>query len=468
MAVGRERLGPALYLGGGLALVGAAGYAFVALTGHTLPPAEAAAAASVYLMVNIIGPGLFSALEQETSRSVSAEIAAGRDPGRVTRNAALLAAATLAGVVVLLLAVSPVLTGTALGGRWGLFAAVLLSVVTSAAVYVVRGLVGGRQRFTGYAATLGAEGVARILPCLVLALAGAADVVAYAIAFAAGSAFGALAGLPWLRRPVGSRTAAPDASVIPLAAAARGGSAAVPLDEPRDPDAARGAGEPSEPVAARGQGPPTVRRMAQGLSFLAGGTLLMLLVANLAPIVVTPRLSGDAATAAAFASAFVLARVPLFLFAPVQAVLLPALTRAATRGELDRVRATLRRILLAVAAVGLPAVVASYLVGPWAVQVLFGADVRLPAAVVGLLGVSTVGFMVGQALQPGLVALGRHQAVTVAWLAGAVVLVTILALPGDALRAGVTGQLGGAAVVVVVMLGALHRDLGKRRRPRRQ
>lgn len=432
------RLGPALYLGGGLALVGAAGYAFVALTGHTLPPADAAAAASVYLMVNIIGPGLFSALEQETSRSVSAEIAAGREPGRVTRNATLLAAAALAGVIVLLLAVSPVLTGKALGGRWGLFAAVLLSVVTSAAVYVVRGLVGGRQRFTGYAATLGAEGVARILPCVVLAMAGAADVVAYAIAFAAGSAFGALAGLPWLRTPAVSR---------PLA---------------DGPDAVHALGITDRSAAEAAVAAPGVGRMARGLSFLAGGTLLMLLVANLAPIVVTSRLAGDAATAAAFASAFVLARVPLFLFAPVQAVLLPALTRSAIRGELDRVRATLRRILLAVAAIGIPGVVASFLVGPWAVQVLFGADVRLSGAVVGLLGVSTVGLMVGQVLQPGLVALGRHQVVTIAWGAGAVVLVTILALPGGALRAGVTGQLGGAAVVVVIMLVALYRDLGKR------
>jgi hypothetical protein len=48
------------------------------------------------------------------------------------------------------------------------------------------------------------------------------------------------------------------------------------------------------------------------------------------------------------------------------------------------------------------------------------------------------------------------------------VLVTFLALPGDALRAGVTGQLASAAVVVVVMLGALHRDLGKRNRAGQQ
>lgn len=418
----RQRFGPALYMGGGLALVGAAGYGFVALAGHTLPPAEAAAVASLYLMVNIIGPGLFSALEQETSRSVSAGLAGGRGLGSVVRHAWMLAAGLLGAILVLLLAVSVPLTDATLAGEWGLFLAVLLSVATSAAVYLVRGLLGGTQRFTGYAATLGAEGIARILPCVVIALSGVADAVWYALFFAAGSGFGALAGLLWLRRP-----AEPAADVVTDAVTAEPGSG---------------------------------RQMARGLSFLVGGTMLMLVVMNVAPIVVTPRLADQAATAAAFASAFVLARVPLFLFAPVQAMLLPSLTRAATRGELGEVRAKLRLILLAVGAIGIPGVVASFFAGPWAVQVLFGAEVRLPGIVVGLLGVSTVGLMVGQTLQPGLIALGRHRSVTGAWLAGTVVLVGLLALPGDPIRAGVIAQLAGAALVVVIMLVTLSRALG--------
>lgn len=410
-------------MGGGLALVGAAGYGFVALAGHTLPPAEAAAVASLYLMVNIIGPGLFSALEQETSRSVSAELAGGRGAGAVMRHAWMLALGLLGGVLVVLLVISPLLTGEALAGQWGLFAAVLLSVVTSASVYLVRGMLGGSQRFTGYAATLAAEGLARILPCVVLAISGMPDAVWYALFFAAGSGFGALAGLMWLRRP-----AQPGA----------------------DPDGA-------EPASARG--------MARSLSFLVGGTMLMLVVMNVAPIVVTPRLAEDAVTAAAFASAFVLARIPLFLFAPVQAMLLPSLTRAATRGEFGEVRAKLRLILLAVGAIGLPGVLLSFLVGPWAVQVLFGAEVRLSGVVVGLLGVSTIGLMVGQVLQPGLIALGRHRSVTCAWLVGTVALVGLLALPGDPIRAGVIAQLVGAALVVTIMLGTLSRTLRNRMVP---
>src|SRR5688500_10159765 len=115
-------------MAGGLALGGAAGSGFVALAGQTLDPEHAAALASLYLMVNSIGPGVFSALEQETSRSISAEAAAGRDTGVVTRHAWLLAAALLAGLLVVLLAISPILTDQAFAGQWGLFVAVLLSV----------------------------------------------------------------------------------------------------------------------------------------------------------------------------------------------------------------------------------------------------------------------------------------------------------------------------------------------------
>jgi len=413
-------------MAGGLAVVGAAGYGFVALAGHTLAPADAAALASLYLMVNIIGPGVFSALEQETSRSVSAEAAAGRGIGVVARHAWLLAAALLAALLVILLAVSPILTDQAFAGQWGLFVAVLVSVVTSAAVYVVRGLLGGTQRFTGYSTTLGAEGVTRILPCIVIAALGMPDSTTYALIFAAGSGFGALMGLFWLRRG------------------------------PSQPSV-----EPTDVVVE----PASVRRMARSLSLLVGGTLLMLIVMNVAPIVVTARLSEDAATAAAFASAFVLARIPLFLFAPVQAMLLPSLTRAAAAHDLAAVRARLRVIIMAVLAIGLLGVLASFAVGPWAVQVLFGAEVRLSGVVVGLLGVSTVGLMTGMVLQPGLIALGQHKSVTAGWASGTVALVALLALPGDPIRAGVIAQLVGGALVVVIMTRALSKALRVDRQP---
>ena len=53
-------------------------------------------------------------------------------------------------------------------------------------------------------------------------------------------------------------------------------------------------------------------------------------------------------------SLFVLARIPLFLFAPVQAFLLPTLTAGAEHGDIAQVRYRVRVALLAVGGVGCP------------------------------------------------------------------------------------------------------------------
>jgi O-antigen/teichoic acid export membrane protein len=409
-------------MGGGLLVVGAAGYGFLAVTGRTLSTADAAAVSAFYLLVNIIGPGVFVALEQETSRSVSASLAAGGAAAPIARRAAALAGLVLLGVLVVLAVVAPVLVSRVLGGHWSLLGALLLGTTTSAMVYLVRGVLGGSRRFGGYSATLAMEGAARLVPCVAVAASGAPGATRYALLFAAGSAVGAAAGLPWLRH----------------------------LDRPHAP-----AGRASGSLAG----------MARATVVLAGSTLLAQLVANLAPIVVSARLVGDTATAAAFTSAFILVRVPFFLFAPVQAMLLPTLTAAATTGRVADFRRTLRLILTVIAAVGVPGAVASLVVGPLAVQVLFGAHVRLSGPLLGVLGIGTIGLMVAQVLQPALVALGGHAVVTTAWLAGSVVLTGLLFLPGSPVAVAVLAQLIGSAVVVAVLAGGLRQLTGYRRTP---
>lgn len=409
------RLGPAALMGGGLLVLGGAGYAFVALAGHTLSTADAAAIAAFYLLTNILGPGVFVALEQETSRAVSAGLAEGGQLGPIVRRAVRLGTGLLAAVAGVLLVAAPVVVPGSLGDRWGLFAALVLGTVTSAVVYLVRGVLGGRRRFPGYAATMATEGLARLLPCLLIALTGSPSATGYALVFAGGSLCGALAGLPWLRgRPVAPRT------------------------DPGPVDAVEGA------TAGR-------------LWLLVGSTVLGQLVANLAPVVVTARLTADTAAAAAFASAFVLVRIPVTLFAPVQAMQLPALTRAAIRGETAELRRRLRLVLLAAAGVGAVGVLLAVLVGPFAVQVLFGAKVRLSETVLGALGVGTLVLVLAQVLQPALVALRRHPAVTRSWLAGSVVLTGLLFLPIHPVTAAVLAQLAGSVTVASGMWIAVRR-----------
>jgi O-antigen/teichoic acid export membrane protein len=309
-----------------------------------------------------------------------------------------------------------VLVPRVLAGHGGLFAAVLLGAVTSLLVYLARGLLGGLRMFGGYAATLGVEGLARLVPCLVIAAADAPGVVWFAVVFAAGSAFGSLAGVPAVRH----------------------------LDY---------AGPPAEG---------SVVGLARAVVTLAGATLLLQVVANLAPVVVTARSLGDAAPAAAFAAAFVLVRIPILLLAPVQAMLLPNLTAAAATQRWPEMRRLLRLGLLAVAALGVPTVVVAWTAGPWAVRVLFGARVDLPGWVLATLAVSTVAITVTQILQPALIAVGRHRAVAMSWLLGAVLLVVLLALPGDPIHAAVAAQLAASLLAVAGMVLSLPAVLRRR------
>lgn len=411
-------------MGAGLVVVGIAGYVFLALAGHAFSTADAAALASFYLIVSIVGPGVFVGLEQETSRSTSAWLARDRRFGIVARHAALVGAALLAVVAVALLLIGPLLTDKALSGQWGLFAAIFVAVSAAAAMYLVRGLLGGMQRFGGYAATLTVEGLVRLLLCVTVVVLGNPDATWYAITFGVGTVLAVAAGLPWLRHPHAG--AVPDT---------------VDTVDTID-DAA------------------SLRAMARRLVLMVAAAFGFQLVANLAPIVVTAKLgAADTATAAAFASAFVLVRIPVLLFAAVQAMLLPALTKAATVGDFATVRATLGKFLAAVAVIGTPTVLLALLIGPEAVELLFGAKVRLPSGVVGLLAIGTVLVLTTQVLMPALLALGKHRIVTMAWALGTVVLVGALTLPFSPTAAAAWAQIAGCGAVVLTMALSLSRTL---------
>ena len=83
-------------------------------------------------------------------------------------------------------------------------------------------------------------------------------------------------------------------------------------------------------------------------------------------------------------------------------------------------------------------------------------------------GIGTIALMVAQALQPALVALGRHRSVTWSWLAGSVLLTGLLFLPGNPVHAALIAQLAGSALVVAGMAWALIAELRGRAGTRAQ
>ncbi|HEV7761016.1 MAG TPA: hypothetical protein VGO78_18550 [Acidimicrobiales bacterium] len=420
-------------------MVGVGGFGFLVVVGHTTSVTAKAALSALYLIGNVAGPGLFAGLEQETSRVVSSGLAAGIDPRPGLRRAAAVGVGMAGVATLVLLALAPLLVPRSFAGHAGLMLWLLLGVVGSAEVFLVRGILGGTRRFGGYAVTLAVEGLARLLPCLAVAALGVTNVNVYGLIFAGATGAAAVAAYPWLRRGGLLPELQSEPESAPVSASAGSSAAAAVVA-----------------VVAAGH---SLRGIVRGVAFLGVATLLAQLVANLAPLVVTGRMLGsgpDELAAVAFGFAFVLTRAPLLLFSPVQALLLPRLTTAVVRGELDVVRAQVRRGLGAVAVVALGGVVAAGVAGPWAVQTLFGSEARPSALVMALLGVSTGLLMVVQLLQPVLVAVGRHRTASMAWIVGTAVLVGLLVLPGPAITAALVAQLTAAVTVALVsVLGLL-------------
>lgn len=413
------RFGTAAHLAAGLGVLGAAGYAFVAVVGHVFHgPADAGALnalISLYMLVNIIGPGVFAAVEQETSRAVSAAAARGEPLRPVARRAGVLAVRAFGALVVAVLVAWPLVLGRVLEWRPGMLVALLVAIAGAAAVYWVRGLLGGQQRFAAYAQTLYVEGAVRLLPCLVLLVLALEVPSAYGFAFAAGSAVAALCVLPALRRS-SLELPAPDAAAAPDG-------------------------------------------MGRSLLYLIGAIALSQLLANLAPVVVTYRSPDDLVAAAVFGSTFVLARVPLFLFAPVQAVLLPQVTRAVAGGRHHEVVRRLRQAIALVAGLGVLGIAGCVWLGPWAAERLFNTAYRPSVGTLAMLGAATLVMMLALVVQPTLVALGRQRTVTIGWIAGSVVFLVVLVVGPEPITAALAAQLAGPLVVLAVLLVGVLRAL---------
>ncbi len=361
-----RRVGVAAHLAIGVVVLGGAAYAFVAVVAHVFADPQDAgvlsALISLYLLTNIVGPGVFTPLEQQTIRAVSAAQLHDQDLQPVIRRSAVLALWWATGVGLLVLASWPLGLDRVLDGRAVLLASLIAGIVGSGSAYWARGVLGGQQRFRAYASTYYVEGAVRLVPCLVLLVLGVHAPEPYAFPLALGSLVAALGVARLLRAPASSG------------------------------------------------GPAGTHHMGRSLSLLVAAALLSQTMANLAPVVVTYRSQDDLVGAAVFGSTFVLARIPLFVFAAVLATLLASLTKAAARGDRDELRRQLSRAAWLVALVGAAGVLGAVLVGPWAAEVLFSAAVPPSVLTLGALAFATLLMMLALLVQAALVALGRPSA----------------------------------------------------------
>jgi O-antigen/teichoic acid export membrane protein len=398
-----RRGGTAAHVAGSQVALAASNYILLAIAARHLEPAGFAAVSAYYLLINTVGRGLFAAVELETTRAVAAGTHGMRAALRHT-------GVLLVGALVLLGLAAPLLTG-------GVATVALLAVgaVTMAASYLVRGPLAGRQRYGRYAATFWIEAGVGLAAAVVLTVIDEHATAAWiaVLALAPGVAPLVLRGVV---RPSSSEEGTP--------AGTRWG-------------ARPAAGAHGEAGARSGITAPLGPVLWSAALLLAGQG-----VWNLAPVLVTARLSDAATLAAGFTTVAVVVRAPVLLFPTVQAMLLPRLAGGAR---------TPRTLVAAVVAAGMVWVALATVAVPFVAALVFGTTASPPSWIVALLALSIALGAVAQVAQAQMVAARRTHAAALAWLGGLVALLAIGLVVAPPVTAASIGQLAAGGLV----LGAL-------------
>ncbi|MCL1870978.1 MAG: hypothetical protein FWF90_11275 [Promicromonosporaceae bacterium] len=396
-----------LWVAIGLGLFGLSNFVFIALVGRDLGPAGSAPVGVAWTVLNALGIGLFQPLEQDAGRRLAAGRA--RGVGANLARAVRLGLWGSAAIVVVGLALMPWIADAVFSGAREIVVVVVLGLVGQAIAYYARGVLAGSGLFVRYGAQLAADGALRIVLAVVLFVLPTQSRLLY--------------GLVLVVAPVAATllTAVPP-TLLRLARAHR-----------------------ELPVG-------------QHLGSLVGASSFAQLLANLGPIALaalaTPEQQG---LSGSFVAGVTIARIPLFVFAAIQAVFLPALAAQLARGDLAGYRRSVRNAFAATGALALAGVLGLWLLGPWALRLVYGDQFDLSRATLTVIAASGGVFMLAQVCAQALLAHVRERLVAIGWFGGLVVALVTLALPG-ALDLRVAWALTiGAAVSFVVLAGALVR-----------
>ncbi|GAA0611494.1 hypothetical protein GCM10010174_31210 [Kutzneria viridogrisea] len=356
--------------------------------------------------------GLGSALnplEQEVSRLS----ALARGEGRPTSGAALQTAAVAGGLIILVsvLVLLPPVTNRLVGGHGELVLIAVVGGLAFTAQYCVRGLLVGQDRIRLYGGIIVTEALIRLVLIGVVVLAGLTGMVWLAVAVALGS-------FAWLAFAVTS------ARLVDW----------------------RGGWQPWRAVAGR----IVILMISAGLTacVITGYPVLVKLLAS----------SGESTAVGALFSALTLARLPLLLFSPVQAMAVPAVVRLSHSEDGRRqLRALLVKIVLGALGLALVGAALGGLIGPWILSVIYPNLAPVAGWAVAGLVWSSVLMAAVLLFAAVMVANTRVDHVLITW--GVVVAVSALLLlfaPGDTVFRAVLGlavaPTAGLGVAVALVL----------------
>lgn len=392
-----------------LLVAGVATYAFFKVGNVAVGGEEAfEPIVSMWFATFALAPGFFLPLEQELGRALAHRRAMGQGTGPVVRKIARLGLALTAIVIAVMALASPVIANSYFDGNWVMVAALILAFAAYAPAHLARGICAGNGRFREYGIILGSDGVIRIVLCVLLAVIGITAAGAYGLAVAASPLFA----VAYVYR--------------------------------------RG-------VLGTDDGPPASwREVTPNLGWLLLGSVFAASLLNAGPIAAS-LLADDTEKelVTQFGYGVLLARIPLFLFQAVQAALLPRLSRLAARGELTEFRSGLKRLMMAVLAVGVVGTTGAFVLGSWAIEIVYNA--QLSGRTLAVLALGSACYMVALATAQAVIALKGHALVSVGWGIGAAVFVLGTAFSSNDLFRRVEIGLLASSIAAMVSFGVALR-----------
>lgn len=393
----------------GLGVLGLASFAFLSVSGRALGPAELAPLGTLWVLVNALGPALFQPLEQEVGRAVADRAAHGHGARPVFLRACGIATGVIVLAATVLFTARRPLADEVFAGQQILVLGLLLGLVGLGAEHLTRGAFAGGGAFPRYGTQLAVDGVLRIGSAAVLAVVGVTTAGWYGVFLGLAPIVAVLATAGWL-------------------------------------------GPANRPGPHHSWG-----ELGHAVGWLTLGALASQFVINAAPVAANLLAGADEqARAGVFISVLVLARVPLFLFAAIQASFLPGMAALAAAGDTEGFRRRLNLIAGAVTALGVAGLLVIVAVGPWLVRLVYGSEYVTTRTDLWPLAAASGLFMLASVLAQTLVSVRAYRASVLGWLAGTAAFLLGLLVPLRLEQRVGLAFLAGSAVAVLVLAVAMR------------
>lgn len=394
-------------VGIGLFISGVTSYAFFKVGQLALGKEHFKPIVALWFITFALVPGFLLPVEQEVGRALAHRRALMQGGHPVIKKMIPLAVGLSAILVVLVAALSPLLTSHMFEGYWMVTIALVFTIIAYVPMHLSRGIASGSGRFIAYGTIMGVDGAVRIIACIILWKLNVTSVGPYAFAVA----------------------------LSPLFAVA----AVFVRGETRTEDG---------PEA-------TYAELTPNLGWLLLGSIMAAGLVNAGPIGVDILANASQASmVTAFGNGVLMARVPLFLFQAIQASLLPRLARLAAKGDHDEFRHGFSLLVKVVAGVAVLGTGGAALLGPWALNVMY--DGGLDRRTLTLLALSSGLYMLAVAVAQAVIALHSHRWVAIGWLSSMVTFLLVTAFASKDLYMRVElGLVAGSAVALAVFSYAL-------------